>query len=273
MSKENSDYQAIIDAARAGVNPVTIGKNEDLIFAPLASPPGGGSGAVIDLRQFAATPRRKTGTIVSFDAGSFNAVVDANADAGTSTVYIDRDINCPKIVAILNDHGELPGWRDLRVSLDLRKTPQWIKWTSMDGKMVSQQDFAEFIEDNLQDIAEPEGATMLEIVTYLHATKTTDFKSGIRLSNGNVQFMNVENTEAKVGAGRIEVPETFKLAITPFQGLPLFAVPARFRYRITDGKLTMGLKLQRLENLMTQVLDDVIAGISCQNLVYGRPNA
>ncbi|HUN01074.1 MAG TPA: DUF2303 family protein [Halothiobacillus sp.] len=265
---EKYDFQALIDASREGVRPSPVDNHENLLFLPLGN---NGSGQVFDLQNYAGTPRRKCGSIIVYDAASLNAFIEANKDAGTVAVYIDRDITNPKIIAVLNDHGVTPGWRDLRATIELRKTPQWVKWQNMDGKMVSQTEFAEFIEDNLQDIAEPEGATMLEIVTYLQATRTTDFKSGVRLSNGNVQFVNVENTEAKVGAGKIEVPETFKIAVTPFLGLALFAIPVRFRYRISDGKLTMGLKLQRIENLMNQVLDDVIKDISCANLIYGRP--
>ena len=215
-----------------------------------------------------------------FDAVSFNNVMDQNWDAGFHTVYIDRDVNAPAIIGVMNDNGSHEGeaigrlgWRDFRVQIELRQTPQWRKWRAMDGKMVSQTEFSEFIEDNLADIDTPTGAEMLEIVTYLQATRTVSFKSGVRLSNGAIEFVNKEDIDAKVGAGKIEVPERFVLALTPYQGLPLYSVPARFRYRLTDGKLTMGLKLERIENLMNQVLDEVIKGISCPNIIYGKPGA
>lgn len=265
MSDENN-MAAVIAAARQSVGITMVPGLDHAAYVPTPE-----KGHIEDLQKYFGSPRRKSGTVVVFDAGSFNEIVDANADTGTPRVYVNRDVASPSIIGILNDHGENPGWRDLRVQLEFRQTPQWQKWRAMDGKMVGQADFAEFIEENLADLAQPTGAEMLEIVTYLQATRSTEFKSGIRLSNGNLQFVNVENTTAKVGAGQIEVPEKFELAITPFQGLPLFAVPARFRYRLNGGVLTMGLKLERIENLMNQVLGEAMSQITCPNIVEGRP--
>lgn len=264
-----SEAADIIAAARAGVEPKHLAGIENAVFFPLRD-----EGRVEDLQKFQPSPRRKTGMITVFDAASFNNVMEQNPDSGFHTVYIDRDVNAPSVVGVMNDHGNCGlGWRDFRVQIELRQTPQWRKWRAMDGKMVPQTEFAEFIEDNLADIDTPTGAEMLEIVTYLQATRTVSFKSGVRLSNGAVEFVNKEDIEAKVGAGKIEVPERFVLALTPYQGLPLYSVPARFRYRLTDGKLTMGLKLERTENLMNQVLDEVIKNISCPNIIYGKPGA
>lgn len=270
-----SEAADIIAAARAGVEPKPIPGVQNVVFVPLAE-----EGRFEDLQEFMPGPRRKKGTITVFDAGSFNAVMEQHSDAGIHTVYIDRDVNAPSIIGVMNDNGTIEGnsigclgWRDFRVQIELRQTPQWRKWRSMDGKMVPQAEFAEFIEDNLADISTPSGAEMLEIVTYLQATRTVSFKSGVRLSNGAIEFVNKEDIDAKVGAGKVEVPEKFMLALTPYQGLPLYGVPARFRYRLTDGKLVMGLKLERIENLMNQVLDEVIGGISCPNIIYGKPGA
>lgn len=52
-----------------------------------------------------------------------------------------------------------------------------------------------------------------------------------------------------------------KLALAPLQGGAPYAVPARFRYRLEDGKLRLGIKLERVEDLMDRVLEDVIAKI------------
>ena len=283
MAQENHFHEQnmadVIEAARVGVEPKPLPGIDNAVFVPLAH-----EGRIEDLQHFLPNPRRKKGTITVFDAGSFNAVMDQNAGAGIHTVYIDRNVDAPSIVGIMNDHGSVPetqqtsaleilGWRDFRVQIELRQTPQWKKWRAMDGRMVSQLEFAEFIEDNLADIDTPTGAEMLEIVTYLQATRTVKFESGMRLSNGSIQFVNKDDIEARVGAGKIEVPETFKLALTPYQGLALYSIPARFRYRLSEGKLVMGLKLERVENLMNQVLDEITGGISCPDIIYGKPGA
>jgi uncharacterized protein YfdQ (DUF2303 family) len=248
-----SDMQAVIDAARDGVKPFEVAPGA-LFFTK--------DGLVVDLEKHSVTPHRKRGMTTVFDAASFNMVLADNADAGNTVIYLDRDLTTPRIVAVMNDHGKSgAGWRDFRAEIAFRQTPQWAKWRGIDGKMFSQKEFAEFVEDNLADIATPAGGIMLEIVTYLEATKTVNFKSAVRLSSGAIQFQNAEDIDAKVGTGKIEVPETFSLGLSPFLGLPLYNVPARFRYRLNDGKLTMGLKLQRVEDLMAQVINDVVEKI------------
>lgn len=253
MMDEN-DMQSVIAAAREGVAPV-LQTPGNLVFSPQTRD-------FVSLEAFLPAPTRKRGTVTVYDAASLNMVIADNSDAGNVVIYLDRDLNNPRIVAVLNDCGANgPGWRDFRAEIAFRQTPQWQKWKAIDGKMMPQASFAEFIEENLSDIADPPGASMLEIVTYLEATRTVNFKSAVRLSNGAIQLHNAEDIDAKVGSGRIEVPETFTLGLRPFLGTEPYSIPARFRFRIQDGKLHLGFKLQRVEDLMQQLIDDVVAKI------------
>ena len=252
---KKSDMQAVIDAVRAGADLVTVPTTTDAILAPTVQ-------EVHDLEHFHPKPRRKHGAVNVFDPASFNMVVNDNGDAGDVTIYVDRNPLFPSIVAVMNGHGKNgPGWGDFQVHLVFRQTPQWKRWKEIDGKLLPQVAFAEFVEDNLADIAEPPGAAMLEIATYLHATRGVDFKSALRLSNGQVQLQNIESMDAKVGSGLVAIPEQIELALAPFQGSALFRVPTRFRYRIQEAKLHLGIKMQRIEDMMRDVIDDVIARI------------
>ncbi len=257
------NIKAVIDAARQGVEPKLVDTNagKALYFVGHGAD-GEGQFYTHDREPGLEFPLRKRGTVTLFDAASFNQILADNADAGNIAIYFDRNPEKPAVVAVLNGHGQTgPGWGDFRVQISFRSTPQWTKWKAIDGKLMPQAQFAEFVEDNLEDISDPAGGAMLEIVTYLQATRTVNFKSGIRLSSGQIQFQNMEDIEAKVGTGSIAVPETFTLGIAPIFGLASYAVPARFRYRIQDGKLHMGFKLQRIETMMGQIIEDVIAKI------------
>lgn len=260
----DTDLQAVIDAARAGQQPAELFRTGGLahIFVPRGGENGANKIGSIPLEQGAATPFRKRGTMTVFDAASFNQVLADNADAGNISIYIDRTPERPSVVAVLNGHGPKgAGWGDFRVAIGFRATPQWEKWKRIDGKLLDQAEFAEFVEDNLEDIADPPGASMLEIATYLQATRSVNFKSGIRLSSGAVQFQNLEDVQASVGAGAIAVPETITLGIAPLFGSPSYSVPARFRWRVQDGKLKLGIKLQRVETMMAQIIEDIVAKI------------
>lgn len=214
----------------------------------------------IDAETGLPTPLRKRGRVVVFDAASFNMVLKDNADAGNIAIYIDRNPEKPAVVAVLNGNGVTgPGWGDFRCEIQFRPTPQWVKWRALDGKLLEQVPFGEFLEENMEDIAEPAGATLLEIATYLTVSRSLNFKSGIHLGNGTVQLQHDESDDVK--AGDLAIPETFTLGIAPVYGLAGYLVPARFRYRIKDRKLMLGFKLQRIETLMGKIVEDVIGKI------------
>lgn len=261
----------IIDAARRGADISFIKVDKDNRFAFV---PDLGQGKFHDLAKYFDMPVRKNGDIHVFDAESFNRIISENMDAGNACVYVDRDPLSPAIVAVLNGHGVTgPGWGDFRVHIDFRPTPQWKTWMSIHDKFLSQVDFAEFIEENVEDILDPPGADMLEIASFLEATKETTFKSGIRLSDGSVQLQNMESVDASVGAGQKKVPEIFHLNIAPLLGSANYDVPVRFRYRVVNGKLMLGIKVQRVEDLMERVLTDVVSKIATTEnitLVLGR---
>lgn len=254
------DMKAVIEAARQGVEP----RAWDPAAAPVLFVPNaeGGEGAVVSLERLLAAPTRKRGAVTVFDAASFNQLVRDNAGAGDCAIYLDRNPHAPAVEAVLNGHGKNgPGWGDFRLKIEFRPTPQWAKWKAIDGKLMPQADFAEFIEDNLADIESPPGAQMLEVATQLQGIRTLSFKRGLRLSDGNVQFEHVEDTQARVGAGSVTVPEALVLRLAPLQGSPVYAVPARFRWRLVEGKLSLGIRLERVEDLMTRVIEDVVGKI------------
>ena len=262
VEENDNDMSAVILAARQSTSLEVFGGGDGtatLTFLPLGN---SGQGEIVDLEKFQAKPRRKRGALTVFDAASLLKALAHNVDAGDTTIYVNRDPEKPAIVAVMNGNGSNgPGWGDFRAEIEFRRTPQWLKWRAKDDHMFDQSSFAEFIENNLADISDPPGTTMLEIASYLQATKTVNFKSGVRLQDGNIQFQNMEDTQAQVGAGQIAVPETFTLAISPILGVDPYAVPARFRYRIADGKLRLGYKLQRIEDLMGQIVDAIVEKI------------
>lgn len=258
-----ANLQSVIDAVRAGTavqTIATVGTNKHVLVT------GHGTLAsrleTVDLEQGLPAPIRKTGKVTCFDAASFNQVIKDNGDAGNIAIYFDRNPNKPAVVAVLNGNGATgPGWGDFRVNIEFRPTPQWTKWRGNDGKLLAQVDFAEFIEDNLEDISDPPGASMLEIASQLQLIRSVNFKSRVTLQSGAFAFAHDSDDKATVGPGTIDVPQTFTLGVVPIFGLGGYAIPARFRYRIEDGKLKLGYKLQRIETVMEKIVEDVITRI------------
>lgn len=261
MPYEN-DMQAVIDAARQGIDLTPVNPRDQPYFLRA-------DGTVVDLTKYREVPARESGTINVYDVASLNTVIARMGD-GRATIYVNRDVENPQIVAVMNDHdNEFPGWRDFRVQLQFRKTPQWVKWCAIDNKLLPQETFAEFIEDNVLDVTRPSGAEMLEIALTFAATKTANFKKAVRLDNSTVQFTNIENMEAQAGSkGEFSVPEKIELALAPFVGTPPYAVPARFRFKLEGGSLKLGIKMERKEELMQAVIGEMVRGIALSETVY-----
>ncbi|MFE0021935.1 YfdQ family protein [Amycolatopsis sp. NPDC059021] len=210
-----------------------------------------------DLENLLDQPRRPRGTALLTDPSDFAAYVTRLATAST-TVWADQD--SLKVTATFNDHanGFSAGWRDHRAVLKLKHDDDWKAWLRQDGSLLSQEDFAEHLEDRAHTIVNPDTATMLEIALTFQTRRNASFSRGARLNSGDVQLAWSEETTAKAGAsGRLEVPAEFTIAVAPFFGLPATEVTARLRWRIRDGQLGIGYRLDRPDLVHRKAFADV----------------
>lgn len=253
----DGDAAAIIQAAREHANPVKVDPKVDERHVFVV--PDGSTVEVVepdDTRLDA--PRRLTGAVRVDDVASFTAYVAEFYFADTTTAWVD-----PKglrVTALLDDasgeHGA--AWRDHRAVLGMQRTPEWARWLSLNAKMVDQERFARHIEMSELDIANPDGATLLEIAQSFYATTTAEFGSSQRLDSGEVQFNYTETIAAKAGRKReVTIPKKFELRIAPFVGEDPVVVTALLRYRSQGGSLTLGYELVRPEDIERAVMDAV----------------
>lgn len=178
-------------------------------------------------------------------------------------LFVHLETQGGKVLAIFDYHAPgKPSWCNDRASYTPKYTPEWLRWAYNNEKSLSQVSFCEFVEDNLAQISEPEGAKMLEVARNLTAKKTVNFKSGVRLDNGDEQLQFEETTEAKAGEkGTIKVPSELVLAVAPFQNGPVYQVNANLRYRITDGKLTFHYKLMNVEKIIQAAMREIVGSV------------
>ena len=263
----STDTQPIIDVALAAAGPKPLA--EDVRFHTVVSPADGGI-KIIDLQaecdKIRDTPRRKTGTYKVHDPASLVAYLEKHGDPD-SEVWADT-VNA-KITAVLNAHTgdrddqQTAGrFEDHRVEYAVLLTEAWKAWKKYDGQLVDQATFAELIEERAIDIVSPTAADMLELAQSFRATTGVEFKSSKRLGNGERQFEYREQVEAGAGKdGQMEIPETFELGLQPFEGADRFKVTARFRYRINNGALAVGFKLERPEDVLREAFLTVVAKV------------
>jgi uncharacterized protein YfdQ (DUF2303 family) len=248
---------SIIDLAVDSIDPVELDPSK-LYHVTL---PAGSRGEIVDLTDHLAKhaphPHRVTGTYTPHDVASFVAYVDEHQDPAHSTIWID--LLAARLVAVLNDHASTAtGWGDHRAALQLQHTPEWKHWSGKDGQWLTQETFAEHIRDGIMEIVEPDGATMLEIAQTFEGKTKADWKSATRIDNGQVSFVYQEEIQAGAGRqGDLEIPSQLLLAIAPFYGEQPAPIAARFRYRIKEGTLSLGYKLEKPQEVLQRSVNAI----------------
>lgn len=242
---------------------------------------------IVDLGDYFPTPRRRQGKVQLQDTASFvdyarrfdfdGPTAESTSNPTMPVVYVNRR-NGPTAELIIDDHSENhPGWREHRATLAWQYTPEWKRWKAHDRKMMSQVEFAEMIEDGLDDILEPDGGELLEIAQTIKGTMTANIKSGRYLQDGTIKA--VWDEELDVTGGReadLVIPGHFVLLIRVLEeGTPI-QIRARLRYAFRERKLQLGYfldrPLDREYSAINAEVDLIRAGVSPTTLVVlGHP--
>ncbi|NUK07494.1 DUF2303 family protein [Streptomyces lunaelactis] len=257
LSSTNGEAQTIVDTALRSAPPTELEPGKVYGFHTSAGV------KTVDLTgpEHTGTPARKLGDTVVRDAASFLAYFGKHADPD-SEVY--ADVERLSITAVLDAHtADAARWNAHTVALKLRTTKSWQQWLHYDGKLLDQETFAEFLQDHLPELVEPDSATMLEIAQSIQGATKVDFQSGTRLQSGERQFKYVETVTAKAGQkGDLTIPETFVVGLVPFEGAEGYRLTARLKFRIeSGGNLRIGYKLERPDDTLTAAFGDVVNAI------------
>lgn len=254
------DIQAVIDTAQRAVDPVELDLGN--VYAVATA---NGDVKTLDLTgdQYRDQPKRKTGTIQVRDVPTLAEVWMKHGVADISEIYADRDGLA--VTAVFDAHGrEETGWGKYRAVLALKFSEAYKAWTGLDGRLMPQEQFAEFLEDNRADIREPSAAELLEVAQTLQGTSKVDWQAGHRLVDGQRRIAFLETTEAKAGAkGELAIPTEIVIGVPVFDGATVaHAFTARFRHRIEGGNLRLMYKLDRPADVVTAAFDGVVAEVA-----------
>lgn len=253
MSDETrTDADAIIEVAQNALEPKPVDPNVPNVVIET----DGTRAVILDLDKWRDDPKRKTGIYRPATVEAFIAYTKSHLGDGT-TVWVHPTSGA--IEAVIDDHLQsAPDWRGHRVRLALAPTPEWLYWAQHDGQMVGQTEFAEHIEGGLEEIVEPDSATMLEIAQTFHASVGSTFRSSVRLQSGEQRLQYDEEVKATAGtAGEMTVPAMILLGIAPFIAEEPYRIAARLRFRLRSGQLTLGYKLDRPDSIKRDALENV----------------
>lgn len=248
---DTDNTQAIIDAARLGESPVQLDLGE--FYAVRRTD---GEVETIDLTgdQYRDFPRRIAATVEVDNVASFASYYGKYSDTGTEVFADETRRTITAVFDAPDPTGETPSgddgarWRQHRLILKPRFTDAWKIWAGSDRTMMTQTAFAEFIEDNLPDIANDPipAADMLLVATTFQRHDKVQFASSSILDSGERVLRYEETVDARAGdKGSIKVPAKFKIGVTIYDDAPHYGVECRFRHRVKSGALTMAYLLDR----------------------------
>lgn len=231
---------------------------------------------VSSLEYHLDTPQRTRGHAVIHDPGDFCAAVNRLANMDHTTVWASVDAGT--ITAVVNDHAtwDQPGWRDHTITLQLQADEDWKAWMALNGELVPQARFAEFIEDVAHTVVRPDNATMLEVASTMVAKREVEFSQSTRLQTGDVLLKFEETTNAKAGTkGDMEVPEQIVVQLSPWRGVQPAQIDGRLRFTIRNGQLAIGYKLIRpdafRDEVFSRLVQNVEEGLDSVPIYRGTP--
>jgi uncharacterized protein YfdQ (DUF2303 family) len=257
MNSEKTEAEVVAKYAQEAVRVVTHTVEIDGEQVPLAVLPGKRD-EFVDLRRYATHPRRRTGTLTVYDPPSF---IDAVKRFATPRAVVAADVQKLNFLAYLEFHdGDAETVKarhlDFKASYTLRETEDWKRWTAQNAKPMAQVAFAQFLEDNLHNIAEPEGIVLLDITQNLHMRTNVTFKSSVRLSDGTQQLTYEENSEGAT-KGDLKLPTQIVLGLQPFEGAAQYRVDARLRIRAAGGTAQFWYELVRPDRVVETAFREV----------------
>jgi uncharacterized protein YfdQ (DUF2303 family) len=191
---------------------------------------------------------------------------------------IFADIEATKLTAIFDFHdptgdkddAEIARWGKHRAIYVCPRSKPWQAWTALDGKPLSQDQFAQFIEERLDDLtsapadrAPPEDgvtreygapARILDMARNLQIRTRGEFVREIDTRTGSFNLVNrVQNEEAT----STRIFGGFWLKLPVFEAGALYLVEARIQFRLVEGRPTFTFLLHNKDVVLRDAFDEV----------------
>jgi len=230
----------------------------------LALPPGWTAEVHFPDDDKREAPRRISREVSAHEIGGFISYVNRFKSEKTA-LYCTSD-KSPSILARLDDHQpSAPSHVEHMARYGCPVTEEWGRWNAKHKANMDQKEFAEFIEDNIRDVAEPTGVEFLSAITNFRDTRQVEFNSAQRLSDGMVQFSYVEKETAQ----QVRFPTEIKIAVPVFMGLDtLYAVNARVKYRLKEGALTLWYELDRPDLVKREAYEELLTLVETETKLH-----
>lgn len=169
-------------------------------------------------------------------------------------------------------------WQRHRAEYTPQKSPEWKTWITNAGKLISQAEFADFLEANVQDLAGPEGerkvptpADLCTMALTLKVTQNDVLDSQINRTTGEYTLIAKQEQQT---TGSTVIPKEFDLLIPLYERGELVRVTCKFRMRKEGAAFRFGWIIPTAERMERQAFEAIakrIAEATTLPLFYGQP--
>jgi uncharacterized protein YfdQ (DUF2303 family) len=212
-------------------------------------------------------PVRRKGTAKLGDLASFTAHAN-RFKSEHSAIFADR--SAPSLTSVLDYHEKTdkgaPAFGEHRGVYSFPVSDEWKAWSTANKSAMTQQGFAEFIENRLLDVADPAevvgegakafadklGCSFATSAKLLELSRGLSIKVGLAVKNtqnlgsGEAQISFIETHENEQGQP-LRVPGAFVIAIPVFKSGAIYQLPVRLRYRSKEGTISWFFELYRTD--------------------------
>lgn len=188
---------------------------------------------LVSLEKHQEAPNRIRQSAKLFSAKSFCDYVN-RFKQDSSTVYLDVDSG--RFSAVIDHHEPgTPSWCSHKAIFRPKLSMEWSAWTRIHKKPLTQIDLAQFIEEMLDSIVEPEPNVMLKSALDFQSNEKLALGSTTNLDDGSTRFNFTKDNVSK----SVTFPHRIKISIPLHENEPRQTLEGRVRYRTDgDGQLT-----------------------------------
>lgn len=145
-----------------------------------------------------------------------------------------------------------------RAKLIIRPTAAARRWGKVLGRSLSQEELLDLVVEGITEIASPPGAELRDLISDLHAIRTTSAKSVIRTS-GQLAVEVADRVTLHAGPGsQVEVPEKLTLVLAPFAGIgSTLQVDVLIKPKVSGETVTFVLTAPTLDERIASIIGEI----------------